>query len=356
MRKKINININSKSSLRFLGRSWSILFLLILIAIFAIANVKFFTLASIQNVLLAATLIMLVGTGETFVVISGGIDLSPAYVVGLSASIGAIIMRTLYAMTDLDQGLIVIIGMASGILFSIVPGFINGAIIAKLKVPSFIVTLGTMSIAEGAVFLSNNGLPVTSLPPLVGKIGNTSLFYYTSGHGFSFFRIPEGVDPRTAVAILPIPIIILAFVLIIVGFILAKTIFGQHIYAIGGNINAANLAGIPVDRALIKIYVIASLMYGIAGMVYVLRFSVASPSAGEPLLLSSVGAVFIGGASMGGGYGNISGTVIGALIIAVLQTGLVMANVSPFYQYIAVGLVIIIAVLFDSYKTRFLME
>jgi len=355
MRKKINININSKSSLRFLGRSWSILFLLILIAIFAIANVKFFTLASIQNVLLAATLIMLVGTGETFVVISGGIDLSPAYVVGLSASIGAIIMRTLYAMTDLDQGLIVIIGMASGVLFSIVPGFINGAIIAKLKVPSFIVTLGTMSIAEGAVFLSNNGLPVTNLPPFVGKIGNTSLFYYTSGHGV-FFRIPEGVDPRTAVAILPIPIIILAFVLIIVGFILAKTIFGQHIYAIGGNINAANLAGVPVDRVLIKVYVIASLMYGIAGMVYVLRFSVASPSAGEPLLLSSVGAVFIGGASMKGGYGSISGTVIGALIIAVLQTGLVMANISPFYQYIAVGLVIIIAVLFDNYKTRFLME
>ena len=138
--------------------------------------------------------------------------------------------------------------------------------------------------------------------------------------------------------------------------ILAKTIFGRHVYAIGGNLNAANLAGIPVDRVLIKVYMLAGLMYGVAGIIYVMRFSVASPYAGEPLLLSSVGAVFIGGASMGGGYGSIPGTVIGALIIAFLQTGLVMANVSPFYQYIAVGFVIIIAVLFDSYKSRFLME
>ncbi len=338
---------------RVLGKLWSVLFLLFIVGVFSIRGVNFFRIDILQNVLLAATLIMLVGIGETLVVISGGIDISPSYVVGLSAGIGAIMMRRLY-MSGFNEVGIIIIGILSIFLFSSIPGLINGLIITKLKVAPFIVTIGTMSIAEGIVYLLNNGMPIINQPPLVGKIGNAYLFYYVKGEGISFTR-PENVSGSMIKQVFPVPVLILLIFVLIIGFILAKTVFGLHIYAIGGNVDAARLSGVPVDLELIKVYMIASIMYGMAGMVYLFRFSTAAPNAGEPLLMSSLAAVFIGGASMAGGYGSVAGTVIGALIIAILQTGLVMSGVSSFWQYIAVGFVIIIAVLFDNYKSRLLL-
>jgi ribose/xylose/arabinose/galactoside ABC-type transport system permease subunit len=343
-----------KRYLRILGKVWSILFLIVLVMIFSSRGANFFSIMGLQNVLLAATLIMLVAVGETFVVISGGIDISPAYVVGLCGAIGAIIMRDMYAGGS-NPAVAVIVGMVGGLAFSVVPGLVNGLIITKMKVPPFIVTIGTMGIAEGAVFLSNGGVPVRELPPLVANIGNTFVAYYTSGHGFSLFGPPDVAGVKS-VGILPIPVLMMIVVIAVMWLILSKTIFGQHVYAIGGNIQAARLSGIPVDNVLLKAYMLASLMYGCAGMVYVLRFASLAPNAGEPLLISSIGAVFIGGASMAGGYGTIGGTVIGALIIAVLQTGLVMLLVSPFFQYIALGCAIILAVFVDQFKAKLLQE
>ena len=340
--------------LRILGRVWSILFLGAMIGFFSSRGVNFFSIMGLQNVLLASTLIMLVAMGETFVVISGGMDISPSYVVGLCGAVGAIIMRNMYA-AGRDPVAAVVVGFVSALVFSLVPGLLNGVIITKMKVPPFIVTIGTMGIAEGAVFLSNGGVPVRELPPLVANIGNSYVMYHASGHGLSLFR-PLGIEGVRSIGILPIPVLILAVVVVIMHLILSRTRYGQHVYAIGGNVQAAKLSGIPVDRVVIKTYMVASLMYGIAGMVYVLRFASAAPNAGEPLLISSFGAVFIGGASMAGGYGTVGGTVIGALIIAVLQTGLVMLLVSPFFQYIALGCAIILAVFIDQFKAKLIQE
>lgn len=349
---KSNLNLRSNKLISFLGKSWSVIFLLILVLIFALRGVNIFRIDILQNVLLAATLIMLIGIGETFVIISGGIDISPMYVVGLTGAIGGIIMRDLYA-ANYSQAFVIPIGVAAILFFSLIPGLMNGLLITRLKVPPFIVTIGTMSIAMGSVFLLNKGMPVIGQPPLVGRIGNSFLFYYIRGEGITFIR-PEGLPRDQVINILPVPVLLLAIVALIAAFILSKTIFGQHVYAIGGNISAAELSGIPINIDLIKVYVLASLTYGLAGMVYLFRFSSITPSAGEPLLISAIAGVFIGGASMSGGYGSINGTVIGALIIGMLQVGLVMSGVSSFWQYIAVGFVIILAVLFDSYKSRFL--
>jgi ribose/xylose/arabinose/galactoside ABC-type transport system permease subunit len=340
--------------LRIVGKVWSILFLAVLIGVFSSRGVNFFSIMGLQNVLLAATLVMLVAIGETFVVISGGLDISPSYVVGLCGAIGAIIMRDMYA-AGRGPAVAVVVGFLAAMVFSFIPGLINGIIITKMKVPPFIVTIGTMGIAEGAVFLSNGGVPVRDLPPLVANIGNTFLVYHTAGHGLTTFG-PPAIEGVRSVGILPIPVLILIVVVVVMYLILSKTRFGQHVYAIGGNVQAAKLAGIPVDNVVIKTYMVASLMYGMAGMVYVLRFASAAPNAGEPLLISSFGAIFIGGASMAGGYGTIGGTVIGALIIAVLQTGLVMLLVSPFFQYIALGCAIILAVFVDQFKAKLLQE
>ena len=142
------------------------------------------------------------------------------------------------------------------------------------------------------------------------------------------------------------------FIVAISYFILHKTVFGRHIYAIGCNIDAARFSGIPVDKVLIKTYMLGSLLYGIAGFLYAMRFSSAAPNMGEPMLLNAIGAVFIGGAGMTGGVGSIAGTVMGAIIIAILQTGLSTIGLAGFWQYVVVGLVIIFAVLFDRAKVR----
>jgi ribose/xylose/arabinose/galactoside ABC-type transport system permease subunit len=350
----INGKIRSKSIVKVLGRMWSLLFLIVLIGVFSARGVNFFTLRSLQNVLLASTLIMLFGIGETIVIISGGIDISPMYVIGLSGVFGAIVMRDMHA-AQIADGLVLTVGVLAILLISILPGLVNGIIITKMKVPPLIVTIGTMAIAEGAVLMLTRGQHITGLPALVGTYGNSYLFTYVSQKGFLFFSQPT-LQAQKAIGIIPLPVLILAVVATGMALLLSRTVFGQHVYAIGGNVSAARLSGIPVDKTLIKVYILASIMYGITGLVYVLRFGSASPTAGEPLLMSSVGAVFIGGASMAGGIGTIGGTVIGALIIAVLQTGLVLIKVSPFWQYIAMGLAIILAVFVDQFKERLLQE
>jgi ribose/xylose/arabinose/galactoside ABC-type transport system permease subunit len=345
---------NSKSVLSIVGRMWSLLFLIVLVVVFSSRGVNLFALKSLQNILLASIMVMLVGIGETFVIISGGIDISPMYVVGLSGAFGAILMRDLHAAGHAD-GIVVLIGFIATLVISLLPGLVNGLLITKLKVPPFIVTIGTMSIAEGAVLMLTRGQHISGLPALAGSCGNSFLLTYVSGKGFTFFSQPA-LEAGKAIGIIPIPVLILALVALAMALLLARTTFGQHVYAIGGNVNAARLSGIPVDRVIVKVYIIAGLMYGFAGMLYVMRFCSASPTAGEPLLMSSIGAVCIGGTSLSGGIGTVGGTVIGALIIAVLQTGLVLMRVSPFWQYIATGCVIIVAVFFDQFKSKFLKE
>ena len=187
---------------------------------------------------------------------------------------------------------------------------------------------------------------------MIRAYGNDALIYYISGEGggLYFLHRPEvsGELLRRMDIILPYPVVVTAFVVAWAIFLLHKTQFGRHTYAIGGSMDAAVRSGIPVDRHVILIYILSAATSGIAGFLSTLRFTAGSAVIGDPLLLSSIAAVIIGGVSMFGGAGTVIGTVIGALIIAVLTTGLVMLNVDAFWQFIVVGTVVIVAVLIDQ--------
>ena len=213
-------------------------------------------------------------------------------------------------------------------------------------------TLGSSFIVRGLALLWSENTTVVGLPDGVRAYGNESLFYSIRGDngGFYVFSPPTltGDMVRQMDRILSWPVVAALVVVAITMFILHRTQFGRFTFAIGGNMQAALRAGIPVDRHIIKLYMLSSVTAGIGGFLSTLQFTGGSASIGDPLLLSSIAAVIIGGVSLFGGAGTIIGTVIGALIIAILTTGLVMLNVQAFWQFIVVGAVVIIAVLIDQ--------
>lgn len=358
-----------------LSKVWSWLFLLVLIVFFSFEGTGFVSIRNSQNILVAITPILLMGLGQTFVIIAGGIDLSIGWVMGLASVVSALVIRdtvTLLTAEAERQGLssffysvltalgadgspelfAIIIGFIFGIGVACLAGLVNGVIVAKLRVPPFIVTLGVSFIARGVALLLSRGNIVGGQPRLLRDFGNESLFYLVRGEEKAFYVLnrPEltGNDLRLLDRILAWPVVVWIIVAIILALILRSTQFGRHTYAIGGNKEAALRAGIPVERHLIKLYVLSGFTTGVAGVLNTARYSGGSSIAGDPLLMSSIAAVVIGGVSLFGGVGRVSGTVVGALIIAVLQTGLVMMAVEPFWQYVIVGIVVIMAVLMDQ--------
>jgi len=348
-----------KQIILIVSRVWAWAFLAILIIFFYLSvlaqsngAVNFITLRNSQNILMAITPVLLMGLGQTFVIIAAGIDLSVGWVMGLSSVVSALVIVDLVKRGTAEPTAI-ILGFIAGVAVAAIPGFINGMIIAKLRIPSFIVTLGMSFIARGTAYLLSGGNVVGGQPPGVRNFGNESLLYVISGEGgglFTFLNRPNVTgDALTRLdRVFPWPVVVTMIVVTVAIFILHKTQFGRHTYAIGGNREAALRAGIPVDRHTILIYTMSTVTAGIAGVLHTARFSGGSSIAGDPLLLSSIAAVIIGGVSMFGGHGTVAGTIIGALIIAVLTTGLVMLNVQPFWQYVVVGIVVILAVLIDQ--------
>ena len=334
-------------------RFWSWLFLLALLVIFSIFGRGFFDLFNFQSILANAAIGMIMALGLTFVIIAGGIDLSVAYVMGLASVMSAIAMRTLGAQAPLF--VVVLAGLAVGLLAGAVSGLVNGILVARFRVPPFIGTLGTYGVAQGAAFLLSGGQPVTVQINGLGQIGNGSLLYFHPSTGFTFFNQPPGLsgaELRSIVSILPHPLTLMIVMIAISWWLLARSRFGQHTYAIGGNTEAALRAGVPVRRHTILIYLLSAEFAALAGVLYTTRFTNGAAPAGEPLLLNAIAAVVIGGVSLFGGAGTITGTVIGGLIIAVIQNGLVIMAINPFWQYISVGVVIILAVLVDQAKAR----
>jgi ribose transport system permease protein len=317
--------------LRFLAATWSWFFLIALLVFFEVWARAAYGATFLGNpfnwqaIAVAATAPLLLGLGQTFVIISGGIDLSVGFVMGLCAVIMARVMQML---AGIPPGLALGAGLAAAFLISLVPGTINGYLIAHLRVPAFIGTLGMFGVARGTGFLAAGG---TTVP-----VNNSWLFEMGSARLLG----------------VPVPVVITIVVVIALHYVLSQTRFGQHTYALGGNRVAALRSGIDVRRHTMMIYLISAGCAGIAGMIYTARFSAGAAQAGEPLLLDSIAAVVIGGASLFGGSGTIIGTVIGALIIAVIQYGLVFIDVEPFWQFVAVGVVIIVSVLVDQSKSR----
>ena len=312
-------------------RAW--LFLAALMCIFEFwARTQFgttfvFNPFNLQSIAIFAVAPLLLAAGQTFVIISGGIDLSLGFIMGLAAVVAA---HTINAVTPtLGMPLAILVGLAAAVLAASIAGTINGILVARLKVPPFIGTLGMFGVARGAAFLLAGGTTVPVRNSVFAAIGNGR-----------FLEVPYVV-------------IITALFVLLMHYLLSQTRFGQHNYAIGANVQAARRAGIGIKTHLTRLYILSAACAGLAGTLYAARFNAGAAQAGEPLLLDSVAAVVIGGASLFGGSGTIIGTVAGALVIAVIQYGLVFVNIEPFWQFIAVGVVIIISVLIDQAQRRF---
>jgi ribose/xylose/arabinose/galactoside ABC-type transport system permease subunit len=333
-----------------IGRNWALIFLCVEMIVFSIISIGYFSLENFQNILSASTTVLLLAIGETFVIITGGIDLSVGFVVGFSGVICAKIMVTLQAQ-GVSQAVSIPIGIIAALVLGLIPGLVNGVLVAKLRVPPFIATFGMYGIAYGFAEIISGNVPVHNLPPMVGFVGHGYLIYYFPGKT-SFFKMSEKLTPeeiKYVVALVPNVVVLSAIFILIFAFILAKTQFGQHTYAIGGNMEAAKRSGINVSRHLIKIYMISSFFASVAGVVYALKFVTGRADAGSSRMLDAVSAVVIGGASLYGGTGTVIGTVIGAFIIACLETGLVMLVVPTYNLYIAVGCILVFAVLVDQF-------
>jgi ribose transport system permease protein len=289
--------------------------------------------------------------GETFVIITGGIDLSVGFVMGFSTVICAKFMLMLQA-AGLPPGASIPLSALICLVTGIVPGLVNGTLVARLKVPPFLATFGLYGIAYGASEIISQNTPISGLPPIAGVIGNEYFLYVVPGKPVSFLVKPENLTPvemRSMISILPILVVIFFVFVVIFAFVLKRTRFGQHTYAIGGSVDAAMRSGINVPAHLTWIYVISSFFASLSGVMYVLKYVTGRADAGSARMLDSVVAVVIGGASLYGGTGAVKGTIIGALIIATLETGMVNLLIPSHNRYIAIGAILVFAVLIDQF-------
>ncbi|WP_297164890.1 ABC transporter permease [Thermogemmatispora sp.] len=346
------------SPLEVISRFWAWLFLLLLLLFFSLTGPGFFSLLNLQSIVNDMALALLMSLGQTFVIIAAGIDLSTGFTMGLAAVIEAVVLNALVGRLPLGLGLALPLSILIALGVGTLPGLVNGILIGRLRVPPFIATLGMYGIARGLGFIfSGGGQPVSVQIPGVGDIGNGYLLYYHPAVGFSFFHaptLPPGARPRDLISILPFPLIVAIVAFVLCHWLLSRTRFGRHTYALGGAPEAARRAGIPVARQTLKIYMLSAFLASVAGVLYVLRFTNGDANAGDPLLLDSIAAVVIGGASLFGGEGTLVGTLIGTLIIYVIQNGLVIIGIDPYWQFVAIGAVIILAVMMDQAKARVL--
>ncbi|HTP57617.1 MAG TPA: ABC transporter permease [Spirochaetia bacterium] len=332
----------------FLGQRWAVLFLLVELVVFSSGAGGFFALNGIQIVLFYSTTLALLATAETFVIVTGGIDLSVGFVMGFASVVSAKLSGGL-----VDKGmapatallLAVLITLAIGVL----PGLVNGLLVARLKVPPFLATFAVQGITYGISLLLTQGSAAVNVPNLANVIGNGYIIYLVPGKGMSFFAPPPGQAGSLLIDILPTMVVVTVLFVAIAAFILKRTRFGRHTYAIGGNIDAAIRAGINTNRHLLVVYVISSFLATLSGIIYMLEYVTGKSDAGSSFMLDSVVAVVIGGASLFGGIGTVWRSILGVMILSVLEMGLKMMGVQTFDKYIAVGVILIFAVLIDQF-------
>ena len=316
-------------------RAW--LFLIVLIVFFEVwARIAYgssfiLNVYNLQSISVFATAPLLLALGQTFVIISAGIDLSLGFVMGLASVIAAHSANFALDVMGLPPFLAMLCGILAGVIVTFVPGLVNGWLIAQLRVPPFIGTLGH-----------------------VRRRARRGLSVRRRHDDLDHQRLVQRHRQQSLFSASPMIVILTAIACLIMHYLLSQTKFGQHTYAMGASQPAARRAGINIRALTMQIYFLSAIMAGVAGALYTGRFTAGAPQAGEPLLLNSIAAVVIGGASLFGGSGNIAGTIAGALVIAVIQYGLVFIDVEPFWQFIAVGAVIIISVLVDQTQRRYL--
>jgi rhamnose transport system permease protein len=296
-----------------------IIFILLLIAVVAVNTSSFFTVDNFRNILLNISILVIVALGQMMVIITRGIDLSVSAVIGLVAMM---VSFTVVAFPDLSPALAILLGMLLGAVL----GSFNGIIITAGKVPPIIATLGTLSIYRGMVFL------------------------YSGGTWINSFEMPSGYRALAKAAPLGVPNIILfaVVVILIVYIFLNYTRPGRDIYTVGSNPEAANLAGIPVQRTLFMVYVISGLLAGLAAVLWASRFESAQTNTALGFELQTVAAAVVGGVNIFGGSGTVIGVVLGAFLLGTIENALILVRISPFWQLAAQGLLILIAVIVDS--------
>ena len=293
--------------------------LILLIIVVSILNPSFLDLSNLLNLLRQISINGLIAFGMTFIILTGGIDLSVGSILALSSAFIALMITS---------GVDPIIALIIGVLIGFVLGAVNGLLVTTGNMAPFIATLATMTIFRGLTLVITDGNPITNL-------GDSYLFQLF-GKGY-FIGIP-------------VPAVTMIIVFVILLIILQKTTFGRHTYAIGGNEVAAKISGIKVNKIKFLIYGISGLMSALAGGILTSRLNSAQPTAGTSYELDAIAAVVLGGTSLTGGKGRIVGTLIGVLIIGVLNNGLNLLGVSSFYQQVVKGVVILIAVLIDRKK------
>lgn len=292
----------------------------IFLAVFPATSSSFLTPKNLFNILRQISTNMLLACGMTMVIILGGIDLSVGSIIALSGVISAGCVAR--------YGLPIPVALLVGVLIGLVIGSVNGGIIAFTTIPPFIVTLATMNVARGLAKVYTGGSPV--------RVVTKEWQFLGAGY----------IGP------VPVPVIIMIVVVIITAFIMNRTKMGRHIYAVGGNAQAAVFSGIKVSKVKFFVHAFSGVMAGLAGIILASRMYSGQPTAGEGAEMDAIAAVVVGGTSMSGGSGKIGGTVIGALIIGILNNGLNLLNVNSFWQDVVKGTVILLAVLIDYFRTK----
>lgn len=304
-------NINTK----IIKQIGTILFLILVCLIFSILNPQFLGASNLSNIAVSACVNAVIAVGMTLVIITAGIDLS----VGSVLAMASVVMATF-----MENGVPVGFSVLIALIIGCICGIVNGALIAYADLQPFLVTLGTMSLIRGFALIYTNGEPITNLPAvfrssIAGNLG-----------------------------IIPIPILI-TLVFSIVGFIILQhTRTGEYIFSIGGNETATRFSGINVNKYKIITYALSGIAAALAGVILAARLGASEPTAGQSYETNAIAAAAIGGASLAGGKGSILGTIIGALILSALTNGLTLLNVQSFWQQVATGAIIIIAVMVDK--------
>lgn len=306
-----------------IGKLGPLLALIVLVILVTVLSPGFMSAANLLNLLRQVSINAVIAFGMTFVILTGGIDLSVGSILALSGAVTASMLTN-----GVSAPIALLVGMILGAVF----GLLNGILIAYGKAAPFIATLATMTIFRGATYVFTNGNPITG-----AKMNDSFLFQYM-GRGYLL-----GI---------PFPIIIMALVYVILFILLHKTAFGRKTYALGGNETAAYIAGVKTKFVTMVIYTISGLMASIAGIILTSRLSSAQPDAGTSYEMDAIAAVVLGGTSLAGGKGRIFGTLIGALIIGTLNNGMNLLGISSFYQQIVKGIVILIAVLLDRKSSK----
>lgn len=294
-------------------RTVSVLAIILICASFLSSS--FLTMGNLLNVIRQVSMVGIIGAGMTFVILTGGIDLSVGSTVALAGVAAATVMTKMNS---------IFIATIAALLVGFAVGLVNGLIITKGKLPPFIATLGTMVLVRGIVMVTTNGSPIT-----------------TSSKAFNFIG-------KGKLGPIPVPVLILIVVYIIGYYILKYTKFGRGVYCLGGNSEATRLSGINTKRIELNVYIICGLLAGLTGLILTARLGSAQPTAGNGYELDVIAAVILGGTSLTGGQGFIVSTVVGAMILGVLDNILVLMNFNPFATEIVKGVVIILAVLVDA--------